>query len=141
MALQKSIRIHQFLDDRLVWARSHQTCLQHTQTLSLVALCQDLGGLVNMEKSELYPKQVFNLNFRRLPVQPERGHGQTQPGPVADTDKQNQRIINRTGLSSPVTHVPDRAVDSNRKTGSPRSTAYEIHLVAPQTKTGGFQNH
>ena len=44
MALQRGIRIHQYLDDWLVWlvrARSHQTCLQHTQTL--VALCGELG--------------------------------------------------------------------------------------------------
>ena len=64
MALQKGTRIHQYLDDWLVWARFHQTCLQHTQTR--VALCQDLGWLVNMEKSELDPKQVFQLH--RLPV-------------------------------------------------------------------------
>ena len=36
-----------------------QICLQHTQTL--VALCQDLGWLVNMEKLELDPKQVFDF--------------------------------------------------------------------------------
>ena len=59
MALQICIRIHQYLDDWLVWARSHQTCLQHTQTL--VAICQDLGWLLNREKSELDPKQVFNF--------------------------------------------------------------------------------
>ena len=59
MALQKGIRIHQYLDDWLVRATSHQTCLQHTQTL--VALCQELGWLVNKEKSELDPKQVFNF--------------------------------------------------------------------------------
>ena len=41
----------QYLDDWLVRARSHHTCLQHTQTL--VALCQELGWLVNREKSEL----------------------------------------------------------------------------------------
>ena len=40
-------------------ATSHQTCLQHTQTL--VALCRDLGWLVNKEKSELEPKQIFNF--------------------------------------------------------------------------------
>ena len=40
-------------------ATSHQTCLQHTQTLT--ALCQELGWLVNKEKSELVPKQVFNF--------------------------------------------------------------------------------
>ena len=40
-------------------AKSHYTCLQHTQ--SLVALCQELGCLVNREKSEMVPKQVFNF--------------------------------------------------------------------------------
>ena len=59
MALQKGIRIHQYLDDWLVRASTHDTCLQHTQTL--VTLCQELGWLVNKEKSELVPKQVFNF--------------------------------------------------------------------------------
>ena len=59
MALQKGIRIHQYLDDWLVRATSHQTYLQNTQTL--VALCRELGWLVNREKSELDPKQVFNF--------------------------------------------------------------------------------
>ena len=59
MALQKDRRIYQYLDDWLVQARTHQTCLQHTQTL--VDRCQDLGWLINMEKSELDPKQVFDL--------------------------------------------------------------------------------
>ena len=59
MALQRGIRIHQYLDDWLVRATSHQTCLQHTQTL--IALCRELGWLVNKEKSELDPKQVFNF--------------------------------------------------------------------------------
>ena len=59
MALQRGIRIHPYLDDWLVRARSHQTCLPHTQTL--VALCRELGCLVNKEKSEQDPKQVFNF--------------------------------------------------------------------------------
>ena len=59
MALQKGIRIHQYLDDWLVRASTHDTCLQHTQTL--VTLCQELGWLVNKEMSELVPKQVFNF--------------------------------------------------------------------------------
>ena len=59
MALQRGIRIHQYLDDWLVRATSHHTCLQHTQTL--VALSLELGWLVNKEKSELDPKQVFNF--------------------------------------------------------------------------------
>ena len=59
MAIHKGIRIHQYLDDWLVRASSHSICLQHTQTL--VKMCQDLGWLVNTEKSELEPKQVFNF--------------------------------------------------------------------------------
>ena len=59
VAFQKGIRIHQYLDDWLVRASTHHTCLQHTQTL--VTLCQELGWLVNKEKSELFPKQVFNF--------------------------------------------------------------------------------
>ena len=59
MALQRGIRIYQYLDDWLVTAYSHQICLQHTQTL--VALCRELDRLVNKEKSELVPKQVFNF--------------------------------------------------------------------------------
>ena len=59
MATRKGIRIHQYLDDWLVRATSHRTCLQHTQTL--VKICQDLGWLVNVEKSELEPKQVFDF--------------------------------------------------------------------------------
>ena len=59
MASHKGIRIHQYLDDWLVRATSHQACLQHTQ--SLVKICQKLGWLVNLEKSELVPKQVFDF--------------------------------------------------------------------------------
>ena len=60
MAIQKGLRIHHYLDNWLVWARSHPTCLQHTQTL--VALC----WLVNMEKSELDPRQVFDFVGNQL---------------------------------------------------------------------------
>ena len=59
MAIHKGIRIHQYLDDWLVRARSHQACLQHTR--ELVKLCQELGWLVNLKKSELEPKQIFDF--------------------------------------------------------------------------------
>ena len=59
MAMRKGIRINQYLDDWLVRASSHQICLLHTQ--DLVRICQKLGWLVNVEKSELEPKQVFNF--------------------------------------------------------------------------------
>ena len=59
MATHKGIRIHQYLDDWLVRSRSRKTCLQHTQIL--IKMCQDLGWLVNLEKSELEPKQIFDF--------------------------------------------------------------------------------
>ena len=79
MALQRGIRIHQYLDDWLVRASSHKTCLQHTQ--NLVVLCQDLGWLVNKEKSELVPKQVFNFvgyqfDLKECKVRPTPEHWQ-----------------------------------------------------------------
>ena len=59
LAMREGIRVHQYLDDWLVRATSYRVCLQHTQTL--VSLCRELGWLVNEEKSELEPKQVFNF--------------------------------------------------------------------------------
>ena len=59
MAIHKGIRIHQYLDDWLMRTRSLQVCLQHTQ--DLVKMCRQLGWLVNLEKSELEPKQVFDF--------------------------------------------------------------------------------
>ena len=77
MAIHKGIRIHQYLDDWLVRARSHQVCLKHTQ--DLVKICQELGWLVNLEKSELEPKQIFdfvgyqfNLRSGRVRPTPDR---------------------------------------------------------------------
>ena len=59
MATHKGIRIHQYLDDWLVRSKSRKTCLHHTQVL--IKMCQDLGWLVNLEKSELEPKQIFDF--------------------------------------------------------------------------------
>ena len=48
LVLEGGIRIHQYLYDWLVRAKSHRICLQYTKTL--VALCRELGWLVNREK-------------------------------------------------------------------------------------------
>ena len=59
IAMHKGTRIHQYLDDWLVRAASLQVCLQHTQ--DLVKICQELGWLVNLEKSELEPSRSWIL--------------------------------------------------------------------------------
>ena len=75
MATRKGIRIHQYLDDWLVRARSHQTSLQHTQ--DLVHMCQQLGWVVNLEKSELEPQKIFNF----VSYQFDLSAGRVQPTP------------------------------------------------------------
>ena len=64
----------------LVFAKSHQTCLHQLQTA--VAMCQELGLIVNMEKSELEPKQIFDyvgyqFNLKEGQVRPTLEHWQT----------------------------------------------------------------
>ena len=131
MALQRGVRIHQYLDDWLVRATSHQTCLQHTQTL--VGLCQELGWLINNEKSELVPKQVFNFvgyqfDLKEGKVRPTLERWQ------ALTDK-IQSIL--SGVSSPAVHVPHRSSHSNRKASPPRATPHEAHTVALEKQLEG----
>ena len=53
---------------------------------------------------------------------------------MADTKNQNQRFTGRTDLSCPATDVPYRTINSNRKTGPPRQTSYEVHTMALKTK-------
>ena len=59
MAQSRGIRIHQYLDDWLIRAPTKESCHQGTQ--SLLSLCQELGWVVNLQKSELEPKQVFEF--------------------------------------------------------------------------------
>ena len=124
MALQRDIRIHQYLDNWLVRATSHQTCLQHTQTL--VALCRELGWLVNEEKSELDPKQVFNF----VGYQFDLREGKVRPTPERWQTLTDKIFSTMSGVPSPAIHVPHRTSDSHRKTSPPRSTSYETHTVA-----------
>ena len=96
MALQKGIRIHQYLDDWLVRASTLHTCLQHTQTL--VTLCQELGWLVNKEKSVLAPKQVFNFVGYQFDL---------KEGKVRPTEERWQALTDkiRSMMSDPVCPV------------------------------------
>ena len=55
MAQSRGIRIHQYLNDWLIQAPTKESCHQGTQ--SLLTLCQELGWVVNLQKSELEPKQ------------------------------------------------------------------------------------
>ena len=122
MAQARGIRIHQYLDDWLVRAPDQETCQLHTQTL--LALCHELGWVVNMEKSELTPQQVFNFVGYRFDLLSGRVLP-TQDRWIAPTVHQRQGL-----LFSPTVHVPNRAAYCHRKASEGRPSSHETGSVA-----------
>ena len=69
MAIHKDLRIHQYLDDWLVRARSHQACLQHTQELVKNVSATGLAG----ELREIRAGAQIRVRFcRRVRLTPDR---------------------------------------------------------------------
>ena len=133
MAMRKGIRIHQYLDDWLVRASSHQICLRHTRDLVRICKKTRLAG----ERREIGAGAQAGLQFCRLPVQSKSRSGQTDTGPMAEPTGQNTRNTVSAYLSSPADHVSDRVVNSHREASSPRPTTYETHTVASQKQLEG----
>ena len=106
MALHKCIRIHQYLDDWLVSARSHQTCLQHTNLSGSVSGIRFDG---EYENAELDHKQVFDLQAL---------HSETL------------ETAFQTDLPGQTSVVSDRVINGHREAGPPRSAPYETDTVA-----------
>ena len=59
MALSRGLRIHQYLDDWLIRSQSQEEAQVDTQ--AVVDLTQSLRWIINQEKSELKPTQVFSF--------------------------------------------------------------------------------
>ena len=59
MALSRGLRLHQYLDDWLIRSQSQGEAQVNTQ--AVVDLTQSLGWIINQEKSELKPIQVFSF--------------------------------------------------------------------------------
>ena len=57
MAFSRGLRLHQYLDDWLIRSQSQEEALVNTQ--AVIDLIQSLGWIINQEKSELKPTQVF----------------------------------------------------------------------------------
>ena len=129
---QKGIRIHQYLDDWLVRASTHDTCLQHTQTHHTVP-----GARVAGEQGKIRTGPTAGLQLCRLPVRPEGGQGQTNRGTLADLDRQDQINTVGSGMPGPEIYVPHRATHSNRKTSPLRATTHETHTVALEKQLEG----
>ena len=59
MALSRGLRLHQYLDDWLIRSQSQEEAQVNTQ--AVVDLTQSLGWIINQEKSQLTPNQVFSF--------------------------------------------------------------------------------
>ena len=59
MALSRGVRLHQYLDDWLIRSQSQEEAQVNTQ--AVVDQTQSLGWIINQEKSELKPIQVFSF--------------------------------------------------------------------------------
>ena len=73
---------------------------------------------MNIDKSELVPKQVFN--FVGYQFRSERGQGQTHPRVLADPTIKDKRTHDRSGLPRLEANVLDRLAYSYRKTSATR---------------------
>ena len=58
MTLSRGLRLHQYLDDWLIRSQSQEEAQVNTQAVDLT---QSLGWIINQEKSELKPTQVFSF--------------------------------------------------------------------------------
>ena len=59
MALSRGLSLHQYLDDWLIRSQSQEEAQVNTQ--AVVNLTQSLSWIINQEKSELKPTQVFSF--------------------------------------------------------------------------------
>ena len=59
VALSRGLRLNQYLDDWLIRSQSQEEAQVNTQ--AVVDLTQSLGWIINQEKSELKPTQVFSF--------------------------------------------------------------------------------
>ena len=133
MALQRGIRIHQYLDDWLV--------LSHTPP-NLSPAYTDLGSSLSRtrlagEQSEVRTGAKTGFQLRRLPVRPQGGQGQTHTRALADLNRQDTVNPVQSGVPGPAVHVPHRTSYSHRKAGPLRSSSHETHTVALEEQLEG----
>ena len=125
MAIHKVLRSHQYLDDWLVRASSHQASLQHTQEL------------VNNVSATRLAGELREIRTGAQTVRPQIRSGPGDSRSVAEPSRENAESAIPTSLPGPGIHVLDRFANSYRKASSSRPTSYETHSVSSQTQLEG----
>ena len=94
--------------------------------------------MVNMQKSELEPQQVFDF----VGYQYDLLNGVVRPtqNRWENPSTENNSAFTEQILPSENFHVSYRSSHCDRKTGDPRQTAHETYSVAPQETLEESQN-
>ena len=102
----------------------------------------DLGDSVSGprlagEQGKIRTGAKTGFQLRRLPVQSERGQGQTHTRALSGINRQDPVNSVLSGVSGPTVHVPHRSSHNNRKASPPRATPHEAHTVALEKQLEG----
>ena len=127
MAQSQGIRIHQYLDDWLIRAPTRESC--HHGTQSLLTLCQYLGWVINLQKSELDPSSV---RVRGLQIRPLSRTIKTDPSTLGVYPPEDSFHYVQSDMPGQDVYVSHRPSNGNRETSASREPPHETYPVAPE---------
>ena len=113
MAQTKGKRTHQCLHNWLVSHIPSSMSPSYSDSSSHVS-----GVEEDSEHREIRPGTQADFQYHRLPVQSQRGQGQSHPKMLADHKLENPETDLKPCLSGQITYVPDRPCNSYRKARS-----------------------
>ena len=125
IAQARNLRIHHYLDDWLLRSPTQDQCLKDSE--NLVKLVQELGWLINFQKSELVPTQ--NLDFLGY-------HFDLQRGLVFPTQKKLDRLkVQTVSIRKSLVLTPRKLmslISFLRKNSTSGKVTHETFPVVPK---------
>ena len=126
----RGIRVHQYVDDWLLRANTRHQCQLHTRELFHVV--QELGFVINFEKSELEPTQKNRLSG--LPFRFDTGKSLSNRKEVENSRKFCSGHGDHITNNPKVAYVPDRCTSISRKYNTNGSVTYAPFPVVPNNR-------
>ena len=124
MALAEGIRIHQYIDDWLMRAKTKQQCQENTHRL--IRLVQSLGWIINFEKSDLIPTQEIEFLGYKFDLRFSNSKENRSP-----SRKDSFHVESYSNISKGA-HVTDWEHGFNGEDCTIGSSAYEASTMVPQ---------
>ena len=132
MALSRGLRLHLYLDDWLIRSQSQEEAQVNTK--AVVDLTQSLGWIINQEKSELKPTQVFFVRGLRIPSRfsPCKTHSRE----MAQTSGFDPTTQVKTCFDYKMFDVANWVASLNGENGPGGTPSHEGLLVSSQGRLG-----